>query len=310
LLCAVYGAGKLVDAGSFFARRFKISEVVIGAIIIGFGTSMPEFTVNVISSIHKEPALAITNVIGSNIFNILMILGVAAVIAPLTINDHLRTKDIPYNLIAVVAVGICGNEILLDGFNFSALIPSDGMVLLLFFGIFVYYTLAGAHENPQHAEAKVPPDEAGKTVPKSAFFLIFGLCLLVGGGEMIVQGATKLAVKMGLSNHFVGLLIVGPGTSFPELIATIIAVIKKKPGMAIGNIVGSNIFNIFCVLGLSAVICELPLKDCNPSILVCAGASLLLLIFALTGKRSIGKFKGICFLLAYATYIAYLIYQG
>ena len=310
LVLAVYGAIKLVDGGTTFARRFNISEVVIGAIVVGFGTSMPEFTVNIVSSIHHEPGLAITNILGSNIFNIFLILGVAALIHPLSIADELRKKEIPYNLIAAVLVGVCGNEMLIDGLHFSTLIPSDGIVFLFFFAIFLYFTMAAAHDDAPVVIEKSEKDDG--VIFKSIFFMIFGLVLLVGGGELIVQGATGMAKKFGLSDHFIGLLIVGPGTSFPELIATVVAVIKKRPGMAVGNIVGSNIFNIFCILGLSSIICPLPLQfSLNMSVLVCIGASLLLYIFAYTGKeRKIGKIKGILFLLLYAIYVTYLIKSG
>ena len=311
LIIAVFGAGWLVEGGSDFARRFNISEVVIGAIIVGFGTSMPEFAVNIIASFKHEPALAVTNILGSNIFNILLILGVASLITPLKIHNELRQKEIPYSIIAVIVIAVCGNEIYLDKLDFNSLIPSDGIVLLIFFAIFVYFTLASAKETAPEKETKsdsTPKDYKG--VFKSIFFIVFGMALLVGGGELIVLGATKLAGKFGLSKHFVGLLIVGPGTSFPELIVTVTAVIKKKHGMAVGNIIGSNIFNIFCILGLSSIICELPLGETNISIMVCLAASLLLLLYAYTGKKMIGKVKGISFLVAYAAYIGYLIMKG
>ena len=311
LLLAIYGAVKLVDGGTDFARHFNISEVVIGAIVVGFGTSMPEFTVNIVSSIHHEPGLAITNILGSNIFNIFLILGIAALIHPLSIADELRKKEIPYNLIAAILIGVCGNEILIDGLGFSKLIPSDGIVFLFFFAIFLYFTMTAAHKDT-HATVIEKSDKQGRVILKSIFFMVLGLVFLVGGGELIVQGATGMAKKFGLSDHFIGLLIVGPGTSFPELIASIVAVIKKKPGMAVGNIVGSNIFNSFCILGLSSIICPLPLEfSLNISVLVCIGASLMLYIFAYTGKEhNIGKVKGIIFLACYAIYVAYLIKSG
>ena len=314
---AVYGADKLVDGGADFARRYHVSEMMIGAIIIGFGTSMPEFTVNIVASFKHEPALAVTNILGSNIFNILMILGVASLIAPLTIHENLRKKEIPYSIIAVIVIGVCGNEIYLDRFKFDALIPSDGVVLLIFFAIFVYFTISDSRkEDKQITSSDGKQDSNNSDKPQKGLFTVlflmfFGLVLLVGGGTLIVQGATEIAENFGLSKHFVGLLIIGPGTSFPELIATVSAVRKKKHDMAIGNIIGSNIFNIFCILGLSSVICELPLEKSNISILVCLGASMLLLLYAYIGKnRVIGKVKGLTFLAAYTVYIGYLISKG
>lgn len=308
LVLAVYGADRLVEGGSDFARRFNISEVIIGAIIVGFGTSMPEFTVNIISSIKHQPDLAVTNILGSNIFNIFMILGVAALIRPLAIADELRKKEIPYNLIAAILVGVCGNKILIDHFKVDNLIPSDGIVFLFFFIIFLYFSVAAAHDDTQQDTE----EKQQCSIVKPIFFMLIGMILLVGGGELIVQGAVGMAKEFGLSNHFIGLLIVGPGTSFPEFIATVVAVIKKKPGMAVGNIVGSNIFNIFFILGISSIICPLPLKSSlNIAVGVCIGASLLLYLFAYTGKsKSIGKFKGVIFLMIYAAYVVYLITSG
>ena len=179
LLLAVYGADKLVDGGAAIAKRYSIPEVLIGAIIVGFGTSMPEFTVNLLSSIHRQPDLAITNILGSNIFNILLILGVAALLRPLHIHEELRKREIPYSLIAIIVVGVCGNEIYLDHLNFSALIPSDGIVFLFFFAIFLYFSIHGAGREPTESsgESDGPPssEEAVMSPLKASLFILFGL---------------------------------------------------------------------------------------------------------------------------------------
>jgi cation:H+ antiporter len=314
LLLAIFGADKLVDGGVAIANRYSISEVIIGALIIGFGTSMPEFTVNVLSSIHRQPDLAVTNILGSNIFNILMILGVAALIRPLTIQDELRKREIPYSLMAILLVGVCGNEILIDRFNFSALIPSDGIVFLFFFIIFLSFSIGGSRSGNAKPIASAAGVETGEQVlpgtGKSILLIIFGLVALVGGGELIVQGAKEMAARFGLSQKLIGLLIVGPGTSFPELIATVVATSKKRVAMAVGNITGSNIFNVFCVLGVSAVICPLPMElSLNISVLVGVVATAALWLYAYSGDRRIGRYKGMSFLAAYAVYVGYLIHS-
>ncbi len=313
LILALFGADKLVDGGVAIAKRYDISEVVIGALIIGFGTSMPEFSVNVLSAIHRQPDLAVTNILGSNIFNVLMILGVAAMIRPLSVPDELRKREIPYSLMAIILVGVCGNEILIDRFNFSALIPSDGIVFLFFFIIFLYFTIGDSSTGGKDA---APVDTAGgegdaPVTPgagKAVLFIAFGLIALVSGGELIVQGARSMAARFGLSQKLIGLLIVGPGTSFPELIATVVATWKKQAAMAVGNVTGSNIFNVFAVLGVSAVICPLPMAlSLNISVLVGVASTAALWLYVYTGDRRIGRYKGMSFLAAYAVYIAYLI---
>ncbi len=309
LIFAIFGARFLVDGASAIARRFDLPDVIIGAIIIGFGTSMPEFTVNIFSAVHHHTDLAITNVLGSNIFNMLLILGICSIICPLTIQESLRKKDLPFHLIGGIVIGVCGNEIVLDGLDFNKLIPSDGIVFLLFFCIYLYFTFYATERKSKKPESGTEKADREHGVVKPLVFIVLGLAGLMGGGEMIVDSASRLAIRFGLAQHLVGLLIVGPGTSLPELLTSVVAVIRKKPGMAVGNVVGSNIFNIFFTLGVSSVIYPLPLNmSLNLAILVTVAGSLLLLVFASTGRQgNLGRIKGIFLFLSYIGYTTYLI---
>lgn len=305
---AIVGADLLVDGASVVARRFNVSELVIGAVVVGFGTSMPELTVNVVSAVHDNTAIAISNILGSNIFNIFLILGAVGCVYPLGINKVLRFRDLPMNLLAALLVGVCANEMFIDDMKFNALIRSDGLVFLCFFIIFLYYTF---NENLTHHEANAAKRDKEMHVTKSVIYIIIGLGGLIAGGELIVQGAIRFAKELGADQHLIGLLIVGPGTSFPELIASSIAAFKKKTDMAVGNIVGSNIFNIFFTLGLTAVIKPIPLiLSMNISVCVYIAACVALWAFCFIGKSgNIGRVKGVIFLLAYAVYIYFMLRQ-
>lgn len=302
---AVVGANILVDGAGSVAHKLKVSSLVIGMTVVAFGTSMPEFAVNVFSSIHRNTYLAISNILGSNIFNILVILGIAAVIKALPVHRVTISRDIPMNLLAAILVGVVGNKLLINGTGESALFPTDGIVFLSLFAIFLYYTFY--HLKPETADG----DAHIKEMPtmKAIILILLGLGGLIAGGELMVRGAGNFARSAGMSDHMVGLLIVGPGTSIPELLTSLIALRKGKVDLAVGNVVGSNIFNIFCILGLSSVISPLPLQPgLNMAILVTIGASLLLFIFTfVTHNSHLNRVKGILFILLYVAYIIYLI---
>lgn len=307
LFAAIFGANLLVSGSSSIARKYNVSPLIIGAVIVGFGTSMPEFAVNISSALKGHTSLAITNILGSNIFNIFLILGIAGLVHPVSISSFTRKKNLPFYLIAAILVGVCGNEILIDGFSISELTRSTGIVFLFFFIIYMYYTFTA------HLKNNDKPKKETKSLSlfKSVFYIIIGLAGLIFGGEFIVKGAVGIAESLGISHSLIGLLLVGPGTSFPELIATIVAIKKKEYGLGIGNVIGSNIFNIFFILGITAIIKPLPLAfELNISVLVNIFAALLLLIYAFTGKKSIGRFKAISFLTLYTGYVIYLVISG
>ncbi len=305
IVVAVVGANILVDGASSIAHKLKVSSLIIGMTVVAFGTSMPEFAVNIFSSIHRNTGLAISNILGSNIFNILIILGIATFIKVLPVHKNTISRDIPMNLLAAILVGVVGNKLLINGIGESAIFPTDGIVFICLFIIFLYYTFYHLKPDDSEGEAHIKK----MNYVKAIILIILGLGGLIAGGELIVNGATKLAKSAGMADHMVGLLIVGPGTSIPELLTSLIAIRKGKVDLAVGNVVGSNIFNIFFILGLSSVIYPLPLHtELNIAVLVTIGASLLLFIFTFMSKNSkLTRPRGALFIVLYLAYIAYML---
>jgi cation:H+ antiporter len=303
----IKGAGMLVDGASSIARKFNISSIIIGLTIVAFGTSTPELFVNVFASIQGNTEIAIGNILGSNIANIFLILGVAAIIYPITIKKLTIWKEIPFSLLAALALGLLVNDRLIDGRSFSELSRGDGFILISFFIIFMYYIIDVAKDS-QNEETEIKEMSA----LKATLFIMFGLAGLALGGNWIVNGAVKMAAHFNISQSLVGLTIVAVGTSLPELATSAVAAYKKNTDIAIGNAVGSNIFNIFWVLALSAIIKPLPFQPSdNPDVLMTITASILLFAFLFIGKKhTLERWKGIGFLLIYAGYIFFLISRG
>lgn len=301
----IKGAGLLVDGASAIADKFKISPLVIGLTIVAFGTSAPELAVNIFASAAGSSEIAIGNIIGSNIANILLILGVSALIYPLTSKKNTVWKEIPLGLLAAVVVGLMANDFLIDGAIFSGLSRIDGLVLLSFFIIFIYYSfgIAKQQESPDDCEIK------NLNLVKSIFYIVIGLIGLVVGGNWIVSGAIKLASGFGISESLIGLTVVAIGTSLPELATSAIAAYKKQADIAIGNVVGSNIFNIFCILGISSVIRPLPFNPANNiDFLIMIIATVILFIIMFIGKkRIIERWQGVTMISIYVAYTVFLI---
>ncbi|MGD8522912.1 MAG: calcium/sodium antiporter [Desulfobacterales bacterium] len=302
----IKGADFLVDGASSIARRLNISDLVIGLTVVAFGTSMPELFVNIIASFKGNTDIAIGNVIGSNIANVFLILGVASVIYPLAVTKGTVFKEIPFSLLAAIVLFVAANDQLLDGSQLSELTRIDGLVFLSFFIIFIYYTSSIA-ARIEGMEEHVGAKQHGW--PLSFLYIILGLIGLTLGGKWIVDGAVALATKFGMSESLVGLTIVAVGTSLPELATSAVAAYKRNADIAVGNVVGSNIFNIFFVLGISAIIKPLPFQmKNNLDIGVVIFSSLLLFLFMFTGKkRSLDRWEGLLFLLCYVSYIFYLV---
>jgi cation:H+ antiporter len=302
----IKGADFLVDGSSSIARRFRVSELVIGLTVVAFGTSTPELFVNIMASLKGNTEIAIGNVLGSNIANILLILGVSSVICPLSVTKGTVWKEIPFSLLAAMVLGLMANDQLIDKNGISVLTRIDGFVLLCFFIIFLYYSFSIAKEI-EGIETHVPSKEHGLT--KSVLLVVSGLAGLCFGGDWIVEGAVKLAYKLGISQSVVGLTIVAVGTSLPELATSTVAAHKGKPDIAVGNVVGSNIFNIFFVLGVSSIIKPIPFQSrSNIDIGIVILASMLLFTFMFTGqKRSIDRWEGIVSLVLYGAYLVFQI---
>ena len=278
LLLILVGANALTDGAASVAKRFNISSLVIGLTIVAFGTSAPELTVSVVSALKGSSDIAIGNVVGSNIFNALMIVGCTAAIVPISVTKGTLSKEIPLCVLASIVLFICANDVLING---------------------------ASHNREENGESTI------KIMPiwKASLFIIGGLAGLIYGGQFFVDGASGIARGLGVSESIIGLTLVAGGTSLPELATSVVAALKKNPEMAIGNVIGSNLFNIFFVLGCSATITPMNIQGItNLDLGVMIGSCVLLYIFGLFfKKRTITRPEGILLIACYIAYITYLI---
>jgi cation:H+ antiporter len=305
------GADLLVDGASSLARKWGISSLVIGLTVVAFGTSAPELVVNLIASVQGNTDLAIGNVLGSNISNTLLILGVAAIIYPITVKESTIWKELPFSLLAALVLFLMANDALLDGADYSRVSRSDGLVMLGFFGVFVVYLFSiakqGMLDQPiDHEHVKE------QSVSKSSLMVMGGLIGLTLGGKWIVDGATAIGTAIGLSDAFMGLTILAIGTSLPELATAVAAARRKHPDIIIGNVVGSNIFNVLLVLATSATVTPLDFSEhLNQDITMMVVTTFLLFLFLVRGgKKKLIRSEAIFFLLIYVAYTGYLIFRG
>ncbi|MBO6253448.1 MAG: calcium/sodium antiporter, partial [Bacteroidaceae bacterium] len=300
LVLILLGANYLTDGASSLAKRFKISDLVIGLTVVAFGTSAPELAVSLSSAIKGSADIAIGNVVGSNMFNTLMIVGCTAFFAPIVVTRNTLLKEIPLCILASVALLAISNDMLLDKQPLDVVSRTDGFLLLLFFIIFMVYTFSIAR---QHGDEEA---EEVKQIPLwlSFIYIIGGLAALIFGGNIFVDGATGIARSLGVSESVIGLTLVAGGTSLPELATSVVAALKKNPEMAIGNVVGSNLFNIFLVLGASATITPLNLIGItNFDLLSLVIASVILWFFGVFyKKRTITRVEGTVLVVCYIAY--------
>ena len=319
LILILLGANGLTDGAASVAKRFRIPPIVIGLTIVAFGTSAPELTVSISSALKGSADIAIGNVVGSNIFNTLMIGGCTAVFAPIVITRNTLRKEIPLCILSSIVLLICANDVFLDKAPENILNRVDGLLLLCFFVIFMGYTFAIASKpgTTEQAGQIAPPtieeETEIKSLPwwKSILYIIGGLAALIFGGQLFVDGATGIARNLGVSESIIGLTLVAGGTSLPELATSIVAALKKNPEIAIGNVIGSNLFNIFFVLGCSATVSPLPMGNINNldlSVLI-ASSLLLWLVGWFFRKRTITRLEGALMVGCYVVYTAYLIAQ-
>lgn len=299
------GANGLTDGSSSVAKRFGISDLVIGLTIVAFGTSAPELMVSLVSSIKGSAQLAIGNVVGSNIFNILMIVGLTAVVMPIKVQKNTITNEIPLVLLSSLALVACASDIVLDGGVGNVIGRGDGILLLLFFAIFMRYTFSIAKSSGEESGEQI------KLMPiwKSLLFIVLGLAGLIFGGQLFVDGASGIARSLGVSESVIGLTLVAGGTSLPELATSVVAAVKKKPGIAIGNVIGSNLFNIFLVLGASATVSPLPLGNIGISDMLMLVVSSVLFWAAgwFFKDKTITRIEGAIMVALYVGYIWWLI---
>ena len=298
------GANALTDGASAVAKRFGISDLVIGLTIVAMGTSAPELVVSVTAALNGSAELALGNVVGSNVFNILAIVGCTAMVMPISVGKGLMSKELPLVILSSLVMWAVASDTLLDGEAANVVSRIDGILLLAFFAIFMRYTFS-------IAKADSPDTEEIKPMPmwKAALWIIGGLAGLIFGGRYFVDGASGIARSLGVSESVIGLTLVAAGTSLPELATSVVAALKKNPGIAIGNVIGSCLFNVFFIIGTAATISPLPLGGITQTdMLTLVGASVLLWFFGLViGDRKITRVEGVFMLLCYIAYTAWLI---
>ena len=308
LLCGaaliLWGADKLTDGAASLARRLKVSDTVIGLTVVAMGSSLPEFSVSLSSSIQGSGGMSAGNIVGSNLFNILFIVGAVAFITTLQATKATVWKDIPLTILASLVLLLLSKDVLLGSTSEDVLTRADGGVMMMFFLIFLSYTFS-------IAKHKAPEDSSVKemSLPKTLLWLLVGFVCLIGGGEMLVESGTSIARQLGVSETIIGLTILAGGTSLPEFVASLIAARKGMSGMAIGNVVGSCVFNIFFVLGVCSLVRPMEVSDISLvqlSALVASG--LLVWLFTAT-KTSINRIEGIVMCLCYIAFITYLVLE-
>ena len=298
----ILGANWLVNGATSVGVRAKMSPLIIGLTIVAFGTSLPEMVVNVFSCAKGSPGLAIGNIIGSNTMNILLILGVSSMIWPIDVSRISIRRDIPVGFVATLAIFLMANDFFMSKDAVVDVNWIEGIILLLMgFGYFLL-TFRNKGEGGTVEETQ-PPMPWGKTILE----LVVGIVGLYAGGELVSNNAQILARNWGMSESTIGLTVVATATSLPELITSIVAAVKKNSGIAIGNVLGSNIMNIFMVLGVSALITPLPFEaKMNQQLLILFGANCLMLLFVFTGKgRMISRWEGVFLTLGYIGFMLF-----
>ncbi len=304
LLLILLGANWLVDGSSSIAKRFGISEFVIGLTIVGIGTSTPEMVVSFLSAFQGKADMAIGNIVGSNIFNTLLILGATALIAPLAITKGNLRKDIPLNIIVTILLILLGMNSTLFGVGHDQLSRIDGVILLAIFGWYLYKSFKS-----DNADSDDSDGIKSYSVLMSTILIIGGLAGLVIGGKLFVNSATELAKMFGVSDKFIAITVMAAGTSMPELATCIVAALKGRGQLALGNILGSNISNILLILGGSALINPLSFKGMT---YVDLGVVLISALFILVSaysfkKKKLDRFEGFVLIMMEAAYMWYLI---
>lgn len=300
----VKGANFLVEGASSLALRLSVSEIAIALTVVAFGTSTPELAVNVFASFQGKDEISLSNVIGSNIANILLILGIAGIIYPIKTEKNTVWREIPFALMSALILLILCNDMLIDKAAPQIISRSDGLILLTFFIVFLTYTFG---------ISKLEGEGISRTKIMSGLriilFIVGGLVALTAGGKMVVDSSVKIAEWLGVGEKLIGLTIVAVGTSLPELSTSAVAAYKGKSDIAIGNIVGSNIFNVFFIMGISSLITPVHFTPAfNIDLLILIGASVLLFITMFTGKkRSLDRWEAVLFVVFYSTYVVYLL---
>ncbi|QZY55111.1 calcium/sodium antiporter [Crassaminicella profunda] len=300
----IKGADYFVEGSSNIAKMLKLSPILIGLTLVAFGTSSPEAAVSIRAAMKGSNGIALGNAIGSNLFNISVVVGITAIVNPLRVERETIRKEIPFTLLSTFLLLILIMDIKLQLFHKNQLTRADGLVLLSFFTIFIYYLFELAKNS---REKKEEEDVVNISTGKNLLFTIGGLVGIIIGGELVVRSSTQIATDFGISETLIGLTIAAIGTSLPEMITCITAAAKKHSDIAVGNIVGSNIFNILFVLGTSACVTPIQVEEkLFVDVLFMMGYTTILLIFSKT-QHKITRAEGILLFLSYVLYIVYSI---
>ncbi len=314
----VKGADYFVDGSSSIAKKLRVPSLIIGLTIVAFGTSAPEASVSITAAINSQNGMAIGNVIGSNIFNLLMVIGASGIIKPLIVEKSMLSKEFPFLLLISIILVILSLDTLFFNSTINTIGRIDGLILLILFGLFLYYLISSALKNRNEsyfeAESSIDIDTVNlKVIEKSASIIkpilisIIGICAVILGGNLVVNSASNIATSFGISEQLIGLTIVSIGTSLPEFVTSVIAATKGESDLALGNVVGSNIFNILFILGASSVISPLTVnyKLIIDGIIMIL--STLLVYFYAYRKNNISKLESLSLLVFYLLYLGYLI---
>jgi len=307
LALLIKGADWLVNGASALAKKYNVSDLVIGLTVVAFGTSAPELVVNVFASAQNHQDIVFGNIIGSNLFNLFAILGISGIIFPLTVQNNTVKKEIPISFLAIIVIFILANDNLFYN-STNVMSRFDGIILLICFCLFLFYIYKQIKNKSDIADTQVKQ----LSVLRITLLIVFGLVGLVVGGKLVINSAVDIAKALGVSEKIIGLTIVAAGTSLPELATSVVATVKKNCDIAVGNIIGSNIFNIFLILSVSSLV--RPIKydiSFNNDLYVLAGGTLFLFIAMFTGKRkTLDRWEAMILLIAYIIYILLIIYKG
>lgn len=315
----VKGADYFIDGSSNIAKKLRIPSLIIGLTIVAFGTSAPEAAVSITASINGQNGMAIGNVIGSNIFNLLMVIGASGIIKPLLVEKSILSREFPFTLLISIILIILSSDILLFNSSINTINRIDGIILLILFAIFLYYLINSAMKNRKESlcdtetsadldMSNIKSIEKSNTMIKFILISVIGIAAIIFGGNLVVDSASNIASSFGVSDQLIGLTVVSIGTSLPEFVTSIIAATKGESDLALGNVLGSNIFNILFVIGASALISPMTV---DPKLIIDGAIMILstiLVYFYAYRKNDISKFESITLSLLYFGYMGYLIF--
>ena len=298
----VKGADAFVEGSSSIAKHFQVPSLIIGMTIVAMGTSLPETAVSVTASIAGSNALAVSNAVGSNIFNLMVVIGVCAVLTPVAVQKNSLKIDIPFSMICALLLLVLGHDRMM-------LTRVNGLILIVLFAFFILYMIRSAQHSMNNEDSEFAAEAAEMkvmSVPKSLIFIVIGIAGITLGSDWVVDGAKTIASAFGISENLIGLTIVAFGTSLPELMTSIVVARKNEVDMALGNAVGSNIFNILMVLGIASALSPIAFIQENIiDIIILVGFSFIVWLMAWT-KHRLDKIEGLAMILLYAGYVVYI----